>query len=63
MNYLSGEHPGQSVQVDRGWSKGNVAILLISGESTAGKVQGEVMLRDEAGSWRVDDELTDLVLK
>jgi hypothetical protein len=63
LNYLAREHPGKSVQITGAFSKGDKAVLLIAGESTAGKVTGEVLLYNEAGSWHVDDELTDLVLK
>ena len=63
MDYLAEEHPGRSAQIAKGWSNGKVAILLITGESAAGKIAGEVVLHNEGGSWRVEDELTDLVLQ
>ena len=63
MNYLAKEHPEKSVQITKGFSKGNHAVLLIAGESSVLKLTGEVVLVNEGGSWRVDDELTDVVLQ
>lgn len=63
MNYMASEHPGKSVQITKGFSKGNQAVLLIAGESSTSKLTGEVVLVNEGGSWRVDDELTDVVMQ
>ncbi len=63
MNYLASEHPGKSVQITKGFSKGKQAVLLIEGESSTSKLTGEVVLVNEGGTWRVDDELTDVVLQ
>lgn len=63
MNYLAKEHPGKSVQITKGFSKGNQAVLLIDGESSTSKLTGEVVLVNQGGSWRVDDELIDVVLQ
>ena len=63
MNYLAKEHPGKSVRITKGFSKGDHAVLLIDGESSTSKLTGEVVLVNQRGSWRVDDELTDVVLQ
>jgi hypothetical protein len=63
MDSMASEHPGKSVQITKGFSKGNHAVLLIAGESPYSKLTGEVVLVNEGGSWRVDDELTDVVLQ
>ncbi len=63
LKYLAKEHPDQSVRITKGFSKGNHAVLLIAGESGGIKLTGEVVLVNEGGSWRVDDELTDVVLQ
>jgi hypothetical protein len=39
------------------------ALLLVSGESSIGKLDGEVLLVKEKGTWRINDELADLELK
>ena len=39
------------------------ALLLVSGESNIGKLNGEVLLVKEKGTWRINDELADLELK
>lgn len=58
--YLAEEHPDRSVRIDRGYVKGNTAVLLVSGESLVGSLVGEVLLMQEKGAWRVDDELMEL---
>jgi hypothetical protein len=63
LNYMAKEHPDKSVQITKGFSKGNQAVLLIAGESSVLKLTGEVVLVNEGGSWRVDDELTDVVMQ
>lgn len=63
MNGLASEHPGRSVRITKGFSKGNQAVLLIDGESSTSKLTGEVVLVNQGGSWRVDDELSDVVLQ
>ena len=62
LKSLAKEHPDQTVRITKGFSKGNHAVLLIAGESGGVKLTGEVVLVNEGGSWRVDDELTDAVL-
>jgi hypothetical protein len=63
LNYLAKEHPTKSVQIGKGWSNGKTAVLLIDGESSVLKLTGEVLLLNQGGTWRVDDELTDVVMK
>jgi hypothetical protein len=63
LRYLAKEHPEKSVQITKGFSKGNRAVLMIAGESSTIKLTGEVVLFNEGGSWRVDDELTDVVMQ
>ena len=61
VDYLASEHPEKSVRITKGYATGDKAVLLISGESSAGKLVGEVLLLKERDAWRVDDELTDIV--
>lgn len=63
LRYLAKDHPDKSVQIKQGFSKGKQAVLLIDGESGVIRLSGEVVLVNEGGSWRVDDELTDVVLQ
>jgi hypothetical protein len=63
LKAMAKEHPDQSVRITKGFSKGNHAVLLIDGESSTSKLTGEVVLVNQDGSWRVDDELTDVVLQ
>jgi len=63
MSYLAKEHPSKSVRIGKGWSDGKTAVLLIDGESSVLKLTGEVLLLNQGGTWRVDDELTDVVMK
>jgi hypothetical protein len=60
VEYLAAEHPDKSVRITRGYARGNTAVLLVSGESIAGKLVGEALLMKEKGAWRVDDELMEL---
>ena len=63
MDFLAKEHPTQSVRITRGWSNGKVAVILFDGESSVLKLTGEAVLVNEGGTWRVEDELTDVVMK
>ncbi len=63
IRWLLREHPDKSVRIAKGYVKGDTAVLLVTGESSAGKLAGEAMMRKEAGGWRVDDEMTDVVLE
>ena len=63
LKVMAKEHPDQSVQITKGFSKGNHAVLLIAGESGGVKLVGEVVLVNDGGRWGVDDELTDIVLQ
>ncbi|MFO1323141.1 MAG: hypothetical protein U1F15_03660 [Burkholderiales bacterium] len=63
LNYLAKEHPTQSVRITRGWSNGRAAVILFDGEGSVLKLTGEAILVNQGGTWRVDDELTDVVMK
>ena len=63
LNFVAKGHPEKSVRIIKGFSKGNQAVLLIEGESSVLKLTGEVVLVNEGGTWRVDDELTDVVIQ
>ena len=63
LRYLAEEHPEKSVRIVKGYARDATALLLISGESALGKVSGEVLLVKERGSWRVNDEVTELELR
>jgi hypothetical protein len=63
MKMLADDHPSRSVSIVKGYSNGKVAVLLVTGESATTKLAGEVLLRNEGGAWRVDDELTDAVMQ
>ena len=60
VTYLSKDHPLKSVKVTKGFATADRASLVIEGESTAGKVTGEVLLVRTNGAWGVDEELVDL---
>jgi hypothetical protein len=60
VDYLASEHPEKSVRITRGYAKGSTAVLLVAGDSSAGKLVGEVLLMKEKDLWRVDDELMEL---
>jgi hypothetical protein len=63
IRWLAREHPDKWVRIAKGYVKGDKAVIVISGESAAGKLAGEAMLVKEGGTWRVDDELTDVVVE
>jgi hypothetical protein len=63
IDFLASEHPEKSVRISKGYSKGNTAVLIVAGESVAGKLVGEVLLMRENDAWRVDDELMELQLR
>jgi len=63
MNHLAKEHPSQSVKITKGWSNGKTAVVLFEGESSTVKLTGEAVLLNQSGTWRVDDELTDVVMR
>ena len=60
VSYLSKDHPLNSVKVTKGFATADRALLVIEGESTAGKVTGEVLLVGKNGAWGVDEEIVDL---
>ena len=55
-------HPITSVRITQGFATPDKAVLLFTGESPAGKIVGEALLLNQSGAWRVDDEITELVL-
>ena len=63
IDYLVSEHPEKSVRITKGYAKVDTAVLLVAGESVAGRLIGEVLLMNENNAWRVDDELMELELK
>jgi len=63
VEYLADEHPDKSVRVVQGFVKGNTAVLLVTGDSVAGKFAGEVLLMKEKDAWHIDDELMDLAVR
>jgi hypothetical protein len=63
MDYLAKDHPTQSVKITRGWSNGKAAVVLFDGESSMLTLTGEAILVQQDGTWRVEDELTDVVMK
>lgn len=63
LNFLTKEHPTQSVKIVKGWSNAKRAVILFDGESSVLKLTGEALLVNEGGTWRIEDELTELVMK
>jgi hypothetical protein len=63
MRWLALEHPDKAVRISKGYVKGDRAVLVIAGESSAGKLAGEALLVKEGNGWRVDDEMTDVVIE
>ena len=62
VTFLSKDHPLKSVKVTKGFATADKASLVIEGESSVGKVIGEVFLVRTNGAWGVDEELVDLKL-
>jgi hypothetical protein len=62
LEWLKQEHPA-TVRVTEGFVRGDRALLLIAGERSYGKVEGEAILVRERGAWRIDDEMFELVLE
>jgi hypothetical protein len=60
VEYLGSEHPEKSVRIVRGFVKGSTAVLLVTGESSIGRLTGEALLMKEKDVWHVDDELMEL---
>jgi hypothetical protein len=60
---LAMEHPDKAVRISKGFATATTAVLLITGESSLGKLQGEVLLFKERDRWLIEDELTSLVLE
>lgn len=62
LSYLTEKHQLTSVRITSGWATAAKASLLVAGESSLGKVAGEVFLVNANGVWGVDEELLDLVI-
>jgi len=60
MKLFTKDHPDESVKIVRGWSKGDQAVLLVSGETKILRLVGEAVMVRENGKWLVDEELTEL---
>jgi hypothetical protein len=63
VDYLASEHPERSARIVRGFVKGDTAVLLLTGDSRLGPLSGEALLMKENGTWHVDDELMDRVVR
>jgi len=61
LSFLSEDHPTRTARIDKGFGNDRTAVLLVSGESAAGKVTGEALLVKDQGAWKVDDELLSVV--
>jgi len=61
MNEIAQDHPSRTYRIVKGYSNGKVALLLVTGEWETTKLSGEVLLHNEGGKWRVEDELADVV--
>lgn len=51
------DHPTKSFRIERGFSRGDRALLLVRGENSYSKVKTEVLLVKEKGTWRIEQEL------
>ena len=51
------DHPDKSATIERGFVRGDRALLLVRGETSYSKVRTEVHLRQEKGSWRIVEEM------
>ncbi|HTP98816.1 MAG TPA: hypothetical protein VMN56_05775 [Casimicrobiaceae bacterium] len=63
MNEIAQDHPSRSLSIGKGYSNGKAAVLFVTGERMNTKISGEVLLHNEGGRWRVEDELADVVLQ
>jgi len=57
MNWLGGQRYLDTVKVDKGFAKGDHAVLIVSGTGPVGDRKGQVTLTRENGAWRVSDEV------
>jgi hypothetical protein len=62
VTFLSNDHPMKALKVTKGFATADKASLAFEGESAAGKVTGEVLLKKAQDAWGVDEELVDLKL-
>ena len=56
VDYLANQHLLTSVTIKKGWTRENVANLLVEGDGPVGAMSGEVLLLREKGAWVVDSE-------
>ncbi|MFO1412962.1 MAG: hypothetical protein U1F10_03440 [Burkholderiales bacterium] len=63
LQFLAEDHPTKGVRVVRGFATADKAVLLITGDAESFKLKGEVLLAKEGGTWRVVDELTEMVVQ
>jgi hypothetical protein len=60
LSYLIDKHSMRAVKITAGWATADKASLLVTGDSAAGAMAGEVFLLKTNGAWGVDEELVDL---
>lgn len=60
LDFLGENRYVDTVQVLKGFAGPDRAVLAVAGEGPVGKRKGQVLLRKEAGAWRVDDEILDM---
>ena len=63
MSCLARKHPTRFVRITKGWSNGKAAVVLFDCGSGVIRLTGEAILSSHRGTWRIDDELTDRVMK
>jgi len=61
IHAMATAHPVKGLQINGGFATADKAVLLITGEASAGTIVGEALLLKEGDAWRVDDELTEPV--
>jgi len=62
LAWLKGEHAA-TVRVTAGFAAGDHALLILAGERSYGRIEGEAILVREPGGWKVDDEMFKVVLE
>lgn len=56
VDYLVDKHMVTSVRIKKGWTRADMANLLVEGDGPAGAMSGEVLLTREKGAWVFDSE-------
>jgi len=56
LAWVGGQRYLDTVKVDKGFAKGDHAVLVVSGSGPVGDRKGQVILVREQGAWRVSDE-------